>query len=227
MADKKGIIAMNDDETGREPQSKENQDTSEDVQDEKGVVTQQPKSDNAGPSDDKDDKEGVKKEGPSVGIEIDPTNMESCVSASAGVGFISKDYGDGTVNAKYVGPNVGCVLNCSEFPTVITDCTFEICSANYLLGKILCKVGLTFDTKLIWTAQGVQAELFSTGLDTSEGIALGALGFKIGLADKEKREKKWAKMKLKWGKKKVAPLPSNEEVNAGEENAEEGNGESN
>ncbi|XP_063952174.1 uncharacterized protein LOC135153464 [Lytechinus pictus] len=226
MADKKEINAMDDNAKGREPQIKENQDTSEDVQDDKGVVTQQPRSD-VGPSDDKGDKEGVKKEGPSVGIEIDPTNMESCVSASAGVGFISKDYRDGAINAKYVGPNVSCVSNCSEFPTIITDCTFEICSANYLLGKILCKVGLAFDTKLIWTTAGVQAEVFSIGLDTSEGIALGALGMKIGLADKEKREKKWAKMELKWSKKKVAPLPSNEEVNAGEENAEEENAESN
>eukprot|EP00057_Strongylocentrotus_purpuratus_P003111 XP_003725946.1 PREDICTED: uncharacterized protein LOC100887983 [Strongylocentrotus purpuratus] len=216
MADQTEITNVTSDQTenGQGPPSEEDPDTVEDMQNDEEVVTQQPKKD--------DKKSSFEKEGPSSKIKIDPLNKESCVSAAAGVGSVSKDYMEGTVNAEYVGPNVACVMSCEECPTIVTDCTFELCSANYMIGVILCTIGLAFDTKLTWTDEGVEAEVFGTGLDTSEGFSFSALGSKIGIANKEKREKKWAKKKLRW-EKKVGPEQDKDEsgeVNAGEVNAE-------
>ncbi|XP_030844068.1 uncharacterized protein LOC115925054 [Strongylocentrotus purpuratus] len=158
MADQTADTNVTSDQTenGQGPLIKEDPDTGEDTQNNEEVVTQQPKKDDG----DDDNKSSFELEkGPSVGIEIDPFNPEGCVSATAGVGSVSKEYMDGTVYAEYVGPNVSCVMNCAELPTIVTDCTFEICSANYMIGIILCTVGLAFDTKLTWTVDGVEAEL--------------------------------------------------------------------
>ncbi|XP_030844063.1 uncharacterized protein LOC115925050 [Strongylocentrotus purpuratus] len=220
MADQTADTNVTSDQTenGQGPLMKEDPDTGEDTQNNEEVVTQQPKK-NDGDDDDMESSFELEK-GPSAEIKIDPDKLfseEGCVSATAGVGSVSKEYMDGKVMAEYVGPNVSCVMNCAQLPTIVTDCTFELCSANYMIGVILCTVGLAFNTKLTWTVTSVEAEIFGTGVDTSEGLALSALGMKIGYADKEKREKKWAKKKQRW-EKKVGPGPDKEEsgeVNAG------------
>ncbi|XP_054762551.2 high mobility group protein B1-like [Lytechinus pictus] len=113
------------------------------------------------------------------------------------------------------------MMSCAKFPDVVTRCTLELCSANFVLGLILCKCGLALDTKIVWTDDGLEAEALGTGLDLSEGFAVGALGMKIGIIDKKKRDKKWKKKRQRWQKKKKKGKKSKDEENEEEEDGEE------
>ncbi|XP_041478908.1 uncharacterized protein LOC121426613, partial [Lytechinus variegatus] len=183
-------VTTDENEIVQEPSTEEAKDTSEDIQEDgdKEVVTEQPKK-NKG-----DGKKSSRKKKRS--------SKDGCISAAAGVGSISRDYLDGAINAEYVGPNADCMMSCAKFPDVVTKCTLELCSANFVLGLILCKCGLALDTKIVCTDDGMEAEAFGTGVDFSEGIAVGALGTKIGIIDKKKRDKKWKKKRQRWQKKK-------------------------
>ena len=127
----------------------------------------------------------------------------SCCDATAACGgytkIVRESEGDDDQDwiLECIYPKVGCKtkLKCEEDMAVVTKCTWEICSANYLLGALMCTLGLAFDTGCTYSDEEVEFEAFGTGFNTSKGYQVSFLGSKIGLADPKKIKKIDKKLK--------------------------------